>query len=253
LPIRTFLLTLSPKQDISPECVAWFTKYITKNCLYYYAVTEMASKLHLHAVLVYKELRSKSDLHDRFVRELKKFHPDAYGKAAVHLITCPGHKWYDTYLQKSADTIVLADKYPREDVTPFFPTSEEQDQLIESAKTKKGTCNAWWDKHVCAWESSAFPNSPVGAGFYLQNAMDNNEMNVIKDDRTMADTAYALYRRRNRILELNQNVLRLLEQKTAHLDFEYKPQTDGAPGDSQKLWKDKVFTEDDPYISPDRT
>jgi len=245
LDTHTFLLTVSTKGDISPECIKTLVKHFRSVTVHAYVVTEHgeSGKLHLHGVLVYKEPRNPKKLHENlWDRQVKPHHPDSIGRYAVKFQVCPGHDWYDTYLQKECDATVVLDTYDREAVTPYFPTAAVQQVLVELHQAKgKKSCNEWWDKHSSAWEGSAFENTPEGAACYFKQCFLDGSVNRIKRQRDLVDAARGLWEHRNRIVTLSEREIWMLKQLEDGPSFECHGVSGGAPGDSKRLWKDKDF------------
>lgn len=252
LDTRTFLLTVSVREDISPECQEAIVKWARKNTHMNHIVLERGenAKLHLHAVLIFKDPRLSKKIHenvwDRFV---KRYHSDSIGKYAVKVQVCPGNDWFNTYLQKESDVEVLSSNYDPAEAEAYFPTSEVQTVLMAQGggESTPKNCNAWWDWIIDAWSKSDFPNEPAGALSQLSVMMDENKIRVMKDDRCLTDTAYALWRRRNKIVAPSPHQLMLLRRKDQDYSYECPgpvPVGGGAPGNSKKMWCAKDFSKD---------
>jgi len=216
LATKTFLLTVSVRGDISPECIDALVKHIDSTTVHCYVVTEHgeSGKLHLHAVLVYKKGRLAKKLHENiWDRQVKPHHPDSIGRIAVKVQVCPGHDWYDTYLKKEQDVTVVLDRYPREEVTPYFPEPAVQQALVELHQAKgKKSCNEWWNKHAEAWTATTFVNTPEGAHEYLEQCWLDGTSPRITDPRRSTQIAMGLYRHRNKLISCTERVSWLLKQ-----------------------------------------
>jgi len=217
LNTRAFLLTVSTKGDISPECIKALASHFCKTTDYAYVVTEHGDtgKLHLHAVLLYKDPRHSKKLHENiWDRYVKPHHPDSIGKVAVKVQVCPGNKWYDDYLKKETDCTVVMDSYDREAAESYFPSPEVQEVLMAAGNRKSvsSSCNQWWDKHVAAWIESPFTNTPDGALCYMKQCWRNGTSPIIKDPRHSTHVARALYEHRNVIVTCTERELFLLKQ-----------------------------------------
>jgi len=216
LPTRAFLVTISTKGDVTHECVCALVNHWKKTTVHAYVVREFGEneKLHLHAVLLYKEPRQSKKLHENFWdRYVKPYHPDSIGRYAVKVQVCPGNKWYDEYLQKEADgSHVLLDTYDRDAAVEFFPTQAVQEALVEAGK-RKGLAAPHIEKHVSAWTESTFENSPEGAGAFLQHCMYvEKTMIPIADPRKLVEKSLMFWKYRNGIVCLNERELWLLKQ-----------------------------------------
>jgi len=222
LETKSFLLTISVPGDISEDCVKQLVKYFRKATVHAYIVTELgeSDRLHLHAVLVYKDpmlgKKIRENVWDRFV---KKYHPDAKGSIAVKVQVCPGHKWYDEYLQKEGSKTVHLDTYDREKVTDYFPSIAVQEALqTQSAVSRQAAPHITRDVEL--WSESPFENSAVGALNYLKHRMFVlRDMIPISDKRKLCDKAYMYYEYRNGIVAATPNELRLLGAHDVVFDF----------------------------------
>jgi len=218
LETRSFLVTISTKGDITPECVKALVKHWTKTTLYAYAVTEHGEtgKLHLHAVIIYKEVRLARKLHEnlwhRYVEP--NGHSDSVGKHAVKVQVCPGNKWYDEYLQKETGASVVMDTYDREAAEAYFPTQAVQDALVELGNRKGVStgCNAWYDAQVAAWMAGPFDDTPEGALCHMKQTWRDGTSMIIKDPRHSTHTARALYEHRHKIVTCTERERFLLKQ-----------------------------------------
>lgn len=222
LDTRTFQLTVSVPGDISPDCVKALVKHIRSVTIHAYAVTELddSDRLHFHAVLVYKQPMLGRKIHENiWERQVKKYHPDAQGKYAVKVQVCPGHEWYDTYLQKHKETQVLIDTYDRDKITDFFPTQAVQEALqTKAAISRQAAPHVTRD--VNEWIESKFENTPEGALSYLKNRMFViRDMVPIADKRKLCDKAYMYYEYRNGITKPTADEIRRLAAHTAVFDF----------------------------------
>lgn len=252
LETRAFLLTVSTVGDIAQECVTAITKHIKSTTVHAYVVTEhgTSGKLHLHAVMLYKDPRTAKKLHENiWDRQVKPFHSDSIGRIAVKVQVCPGNRWYDEYLQKETDSTVLLDTYDREAALAYFPTVEVQEALM--AKTKQGTCaSPWLEQDTCTWAESTFENTPEGALMYL-----NHRMYVLKNmvplacPKKLTEKALMYWKYRNQVVSPTERELWLLRQLQDGPSYD-APSVHrgdiGAPGNSKALWKDRDFKDPTP-------
>jgi len=215
LPVRAFLLTVSVKGDIKPECVTAVVKHLQSVTVHAYAVTEHGAngKLHLHAVALYKTPRSTKKLHENlWDRQVKPFHPDSIGKYAVKYQVCPGNDWYDTYLKKEAGVEVVLDTYDRDKALEYFPSKAVQEALMAKAESKGLAC-PWLEQDTGTWAASTFENTPEGALMYL-----NHRMYVLKnmiplaDPRKLTEKALMYWKYRNGVISPTERELWLLKQ-----------------------------------------
>lgn len=136
LPIHTYKLTVSPKGDVSQDCIKALCVGIEASCKYYYVVSERgkSGQLHLHAALVLERPQAKKHLRNNIAqRYVKPYHNKEKDGTelshAVHMSVMYDHGWYEEYLRKEEHVGVILDHYVKDDVTPLFPTAEQQRQL----------------------------------------------------------------------------------------------------------------------------
>ena len=215
LPTRAFLVTISTKGDVEHECVQKLVAHWSKCTAHAFVVSEFGEngKLHLHAVLLYKENRLRCKLHENlWTRFVKPFHPDSIGEYAVVVQVCPGNKWYDDYLRKESDSTVLFDSYDREAAEAYFPSQAVQEALMEHGN-RKGMAAPHVDKRVAAWAASAFENSPAGALTYLQHCMYVEKTMVPLDDlRRLTSKSVMYWKYRNGHTAPTERELFMLKQ-----------------------------------------
>jgi len=209
------LLTISTKGDISDECIKAVVKHIRLTTVHAYVVTEHgeSGKLHLHAVMLYKDSRDSKKIQDNvWQRMVKPHHPDSIGRVAVKVQVCPGNKWYDEYLQKEQDVSVLLDTYDREASIDFFPTEAVQEALMATHKHKGVAC-PWLKQDIITWTASTFENTPEGALMYLNHRMYVLEnMAPLACPRKLTEKALMYWKYRNQVVSPTERELWLLKQ-----------------------------------------
>lgn len=207
LPTCTFCLTISTKGDVSDECVKSVTEHIKRTTVHSYVVLEHGEndRLHLHAVLVYKKPRLWGDIQSNvWNRYVRPYHSDCIGAIAVKGGVCPGHRWYDEYLQKEKDVQVVYDNYDRDEVTQYFP-SESVQAALQQAKQSKGVACPWLETDVRAWSESDFDNTPKGAHkwFYHRMYILKN-MTPCEDNKKLIEKSWIYWRYRNGVTSLTE-------------------------------------------------
>lgn len=199
LDCNVFLVTLSPKGDVSPKCSECVLKWVKKNAMYAYIVAERGAngQRHLHMILAFEDSRSKQRLQEDIWKfKVKKWHGDSIGKYAVVVTTAYDHTWYDTYLRKESGVEVLHDEYDRDTVGTMFPAPEVQQLLIESKG--KRVSDTYMHEHCLLWSETDLPVSVSGALRYLRERMfQEKNLMVIQDERRVRQLALAIYRYRS--------------------------------------------------------
>lgn len=215
LETKSFLVTVSVKNDLSVESEDKLVKYFRANTLMHHAVIEHgeSGKRHLHACIIFKDSKLKakiqSNVWERFV---KPFHSDSIGKFAVKVQVCPGNKWYEEYLRKESDVQVLSTNWNPEEAKSHFPTQQVQEAL--QAKSKLASVAApHVESRIIEWTSSEFENSPEGALRFLNHCMYVlKNMVPISDPRKITEKSLMFYKYRNGVTDPTERELFLLKQ-----------------------------------------
>lgn len=202
---RTFLLTVSPREDVTLECQNSIIKYVREQCLFGYVVTEngRSGKLHLHAVMVFDSHREKKKLQENINNRVVKRngHPDAKNGIATYVQVCPGHKWYDEYLRKEGTCNVLYDRYNREEVTQYFPTEAVQ-EFLQTHTRSSSVADKYMDELERKW-IDRFPDDSsyeCAIEFIKYRMFVQRDMICIRDKRKRCELAWTLYEYRNQIV-----------------------------------------------------
>jgi len=212
---RSFLLTISCKDDVSKEAEESVVKWIVKGTEMHHVVIEHGAtgKRHLHAVLLYKSSRCSRKIQENvWARHVQPHHPDSIGRIAVKVQVCPGNDWYDSYLKKERDALVVATNYDPAKAETYFPTPEVQEFLMAKGKCK-GMASPQLELDIIAWSESSFTNEPVGALSWLKHRMFVlKNMIPIADKRKLCEKAQLYWEYRNQIVTPNERELFLLKQ-----------------------------------------
>jgi len=204
LRFRAFLITLSPKQDITDVTVKQFVAYVKKKSIYSFVVTEVGDngKKHLHAAVVWQMPVEKRNIFDYWSKILVKDYEGSIGRYACKVTIMYNHNWYDEYLRKGGD--VVYDNYERDNVDQYFPTEEQQSRLCELKGAPEirlhlvdQLCSEWVDSHPNA-------SSYEDAIMFMKH-----RMHVLKktpyfvDPRKLQQFCWFLYEHRNCIITPN--------------------------------------------------
>lgn len=256
---HTFILTISPKGDVSPDCEAALLKWCKRmsTCAYVVAERGANNKRHLHFALYFEKARCKQNLQEDMWKRVKKWHGDSISRFAVHVANMYDHRWYDEYLKKEADVEILLDTYDRDVVGKHFPTAEQQLHFIALQGQK--IVDSCLHNHLLAWEETTLPVSLRGALDYLRGRMFiKKDMIVIQDERRVRQLALSLYRFRSGDISttpdedewIARNEPRVLSYAVPEVSSKpsVPPHNVGNPCGSKKLWANRVFKEGDRYV-----
>lgn len=199
---RAFNITISVKEDISPEAVSKLKNWAVKKALYCYAVLESeTSKQHFHASVFCMDPQNPKSIRDTLWKLVKPFHPTSIGRFAVHIQACPGRKWIDEYLQKESTREVVVNSLPTnlDDLEEYFPDEDVQDVLKKKAAKEDKAVDAFYAVHEIHYKEYlkdvCHVSSILDALQYFQHRMFvKKDMRVIEDQRRLMQKAVALHR-----------------------------------------------------------
>lgn len=200
----TFLITLSPKGDVTDATVQHFCSYLKKKMQQAYAVLEVGSggQRHLHCACVSNVPVEKRNIQDYWSKILMRDYPGSIGRYACKVTIMYDHKWYDEYLRKGGD--VVYDAYERSVVGNFFPDEETQQRLIDAKGVPEARMHIvdlllseWVDKDP----NDASYESAISFVKYRMYYLDKQPYFV--DPRKLQQMCWFMYEKRNRLIGPN--------------------------------------------------
>jgi hypothetical protein len=205
LKARTFLITLSPKTDLTDDTIEEFKNYIKKKTQYAYIVTETGDngKKHLHCCAVWSMDVHKRNIHDYWSKKMTQEYPGSIGRYAVKVTVQYDHKWYDEYLRKGGD--VIYDEYDRDAVTKFFPSAEKQARLIELKGATPEMRVHILDQMLAEWLDKEPNDSSYESAirFVKYRMYVENKTPYYVDNRKLCQACWFMYEKRNQIVQPN--------------------------------------------------
>jgi len=213
MKFHTWLITLSPREDIDRTCAEEVVKYLKCKCRYGYVVLEHAAKWHLHAAVCFKSPIEKKHFEATIWSKIEKFHSSSIKRIALKSTVQFNHDWHTQYLQKDSNRIVIWNKYDIDDYSKFFPTEEEQVelQLAKDAKAPMAaeSVDPYYARLEREWEEYSPEVSYEEAVKFLQYSMYvSRTARVISDQRRLHQTAFALFKYRAHDISLSVEAVR---------------------------------------------
>lgn len=197
------MVTVSPKEDISKECLERCIRELGK---YQgaYAVLERGTsgKLHLHAACCAFNCKETKHWKEQWVNIMIKYHPDSNKKKGVDVRVMYDHRWYQEYLKKEEGVQIVYDKYNAEIIGNYFPTEEVQTKL-QAISNKCNVGDKYMAEHEERWINYDPDNTSYESAIeYLKYRMNYvRDLQVIRDKRHLCNLAFALYEYRNKIFK----------------------------------------------------
>ena len=210
----TYALTLRPRNGVTDLQVSVLYAWIIKRSTHYYVVTEKKDhQRHVHAAVYLKTPVSRSHFVQAFTRflstvkakgsQVKVFELDveemAVARKGVRIMY--NNDFVENYLDKDDDTVVIGSCLPEMALlNQFYPPKPE-----ESTVRKAKKCSAYYHQLEELWNKYKRPLlevNTVNCRNFLFNMMYNERcINVIRDDKTITQTARHLTRWLNRATE----------------------------------------------------
>lgn len=205
----TWLFTIRTKGPLDRACADEVVSYLKKKCRFGYVVLEVSPELHLHASVCFKSPIEKKTFEETVWSKLERTHPDSIKRVALKSTVQYNHHWIDEYLQKDNERIVLWHKYEHVEYANYFPTAEEQAELVRSAEARAPLPTEAKDPRFArleqGWTEYSSSVTYIDAVKYLEYSMyQERSMPVITDQRRLHQTAWCLYKYRSR--DLNPSV-----------------------------------------------
>lgn len=173
--IQAFKITLSFKTDVTKEMQKWIVGYLQRSTEYRYIVTELdkSGKVHLHACCIWnKETRGDNIKETIWKHGYMKYQKDQSNKKFCIMINVMyDDKWYQEYLSKDANRVVLENVWEQPEVIgKYYPTKEIQEacqaigEANKSRNANRDMCQAfqeWVD------ERGIVPGDAIAAAEWL--------------------------------------------------------------------------------------
>lgn len=224
---RAYQLTISPKGDISDVVVRRVRKWLSKTCLYVYAVIEGTStgKRHLHAAMYFEDTKNKKQLQEYVWKIVKVEHKDSIGKFAVKVQVMPGSNWVDEYLRKEKDVEVVINVLPeeRDELLGFYPSAEDQEALIQ-ATSQPFQGDRFLDLHEGEYKrylerESVVSTIGTATEYFLWRVNVDRTLPRLRDSRTYVNMGLALHRYISMDKSLTSEEESLIRRVTESYDF----------------------------------
>ncbi|AXQ65472.1 MAG: hypothetical protein [Circular genetic element sp.] len=193
----TYAITLRTRNGVDAVIISTALEWIKKRCEYFHVVTEKTgSACHIHAALYLKTTVTKCHMTTIWLRVLKKLDLDSdelkVARKGVKILY--SNDFIDNYLNKDDDTVVIESQLPEKaSLIQYYPPKP-----TTGSATRKRNCSAYYVELEALWHQYKRPLLEVNTEncrHFLFNMMYNERcINIIKDDRTIIQTARHLTR-----------------------------------------------------------
>jgi len=157
--VYTYQVTISINRDIDDRLVRWICKTYSDNNKFVVIEHGQSGKKYLHMLILFDQLKQKSDLRNVLLRNIKKYHPECDKKVngenpALVVSTAYNLNWFNEYLRKEDDCIdVDTDNFDAERFRLALPDEATQNAL-QDAKRRR-TPGVKWIDHEKRWTEYA--------------------------------------------------------------------------------------------------
>ena len=203
LKIRSYALTIRPRDGVDHEQIIRFVSWVRKHCDYHHVITEKTDhERHIHAALFLKKKTSRSNLCLLLCRLFKELDTEELATLRGGVKKMYNIDFIKTYMDKDDHTIVIDKNLPEES------TLEEYFSEIPPPKKKgpsstdpfyKNLEKLWW-----TYKRPIEETNPKNLRNFLMNMMNNErKIRVIADNRKIFSLSCALSRYINKETEFH--------------------------------------------------
>lgn len=225
---QAFNLTLSPKEDISDECVSRIKSWLKKTTQYCYAVCEhgASGKRHLHSAMFFAENKNKKNMCDTIWKIVRQFHGNSVQRYAVHIQVSPGRKWIDEYLHKEDGVDIILNTLPSDTaiLDDYFPSEEVQAVLTKDSKQDDKIWDKFYHYHEIKYkewltERTWFSSHQTAVEYFYYRMTVSKDMPCNSDSRKVLQQALMLHRYSTGDYKCTAKELRSITEEQSTHDF----------------------------------
>lgn len=191
---RSYAITVRPRDGITDDQVALVSKWVKKNCEYYRLITEKTgSERHIHAGLILREARPRSNILQRLLQLFKELTPSEKNVLRSGLKIMYNWDFVNSYLDKDDDTVVVLENLPESGhMESFFP-AKPIPKVLSARK-----CSLYYHELEALWFKHSTPGTDVNTvsvrDFLFKCMYSLRCLPVIRDDKQIIQTARHLVR-----------------------------------------------------------
>lgn len=192
---RTYALTIRPLNGIDDDQITMVTRYIKRQSEYYHVVTEKTGvSRHLHAGLILKTPKSRSNFVTDVLRMFKNLSPSEKSVLRSGIKIMYNFDFINVYLNKDDDTVVLESCLPEAGhIESFFPPKP-----LPKSQAREKKCSLYYHELEALWFKHVAPGTELNtieARRFLSKMMYSERcIPVIRDDKMIIQTARHLVR-----------------------------------------------------------
>lgn len=117
----TFAITIRPRSGVTDNDIKLFTKYVKKNCLYFYIITEKDDdQRHIHSAIYLKKHKTRSNLCTFITRLFKHFDNEERRNLQKGIKILYSNSFLTEYMNKGDNTVVIERNLPELSILDSF-------------------------------------------------------------------------------------------------------------------------------------
>lgn len=110
---KTYAITIRPRSGISDQQIQKFSKWVKRNCEYYYVITEKTEdERHVHSALFLKTPKKRSNVSQCIVQLFKDLDPEEKSVLQKGIKILYSNSFIESYMDKGDDTVVIERNLP---------------------------------------------------------------------------------------------------------------------------------------------
>jgi hypothetical protein len=139
--IQSFKITMSFKTNVTKEMQKWTVGYLRKMTKYRFVVTELdkSGKVHLHACCIWNKETRGDNIKETLFKGYMKYQKDqSVKKFCIMLNVLYDDKWYQDYLRKDPNRVILENVWGEPDeLKQYYPSKEVQEDCQRIGEANK--------------------------------------------------------------------------------------------------------------------
>jgi len=192
--IRSFAITIRPRDGIDNEQIIRFVTWVKKHCTYHHVITEKKDhERHVHAGIFLKKAKTHSNLSTDILRLFKDLDTQERSTLRGGIKKMYNIDFIKNYMEKDDDTVVVDKNLPEEATLDMYfaeiPSPKKKgpkatDPLFSHLES------LWW-----TYKRPIEETNPENLRHFLMNMMNNErKIRVIQDNRKIFSLSCALSR-----------------------------------------------------------
>lgn len=146
--VKTFAVTIRPKNGITDSQIRTFVSYVKRKCEYYFVITEKEEdERHIHSGLVFKKETTTSNVCTEILRLYKELEDDERKVLRNGVKVMYNKDFIDNYMHKGDNTVIIEKNLPESHhLESYFPPPKKartESYALNHHRTMKSYESLW--------------------------------------------------------------------------------------------------------------